>query len=77
MSTIQETLEYILKAIVTDPSSIRITDRQEGDILVMEITAAPEMIGQIIGKEGKIIKSIRTILNLSFPNLHYSLDVKG
>lgn len=77
MSTIQETLEYILKAIVTDPSSIKIDDRQEGETLIMEITAAPEIIGQIIGKEGKIIKSIRTILNLSFPNLRYSLDVKG
>ena len=77
MSTIQETLEYILKAIVTDSSSIKIDERQEGDVLVMEIVAAPEIIGQIIGKEGKIIKSIRTILNLSFPNLRYSLDVKG
>jgi predicted RNA-binding protein YlqC (UPF0109 family) len=77
MSTIQETLEYILKAIVSDSSSIKIDDRQEGEVLVLEITAAPEIIGQIIGKEGKIIKSIRTILNLSFPDLRYSLDVKG
>jgi hypothetical protein len=77
MPTIQETLEYILKAIVTDSSSINVAGRQEGDILIMEITAAPEIIGQIIGKEGKIIKSIRTILNLSYPNVHYSLDVKG
>jgi uncharacterized protein len=77
MSTIQETLDYILKAIVTDSSSIQISDRQEGEVLIMEITAAPEMIGQIIGKDGKIIKSIRTILNLTYPNLKYSLDVKG
>ncbi len=77
MSTIQETLEYIIKAIVTDSSSIVINSREENDVLIMEIEAAPEMIGQIIGKDGKIIKSLRTILNLSFPNQKYSLDVKG
>jgi len=77
MSTIQETLDYILKAIVTDSSSIKVSDHQEGEVLVLEVEAAPEIIGQIIGKEGKIIKSIRTILNLSFPNLRYSLDIKG
>jgi predicted RNA-binding protein YlqC (UPF0109 family) len=77
MSTIQETLEYILKAIVTDSSSIEVSNRQEGEVLIMEITAAPEIVGQIIGKEGKIIKSIRTILNLSYPDIRYSLDIKG
>jgi predicted RNA-binding protein YlqC (UPF0109 family) len=77
MTTIQETLEFIVKAIVTDSSSIVIDSREEGEMLFMEITAAPEIIGQIIGKEGKIIKSIRTILNLSFPNQKYSLDIKG
>jgi len=77
MNTIQETLEYIVKAIVTDPSSIQIDSRQEAETLVLEISAAPEIIGQIIGKEGKIIKSIRTILNLSFPDQKYTLDIKG
>jgi predicted RNA-binding protein YlqC (UPF0109 family) len=77
MSTIQETLDYILKAIVTDASSIKVSDRLEGEILILEVEAAPEIIGQIIGKEGKIIKSIRTILNLSFPDQRYSLDIKG
>jgi uncharacterized protein len=77
MSTIQETLEYIVKAIVTDPSSIVIESREESDVLILEISSSPEMVGQIIGKEGKIIKSIRTILNLSFPNQKYSLDIKN
>jgi uncharacterized protein len=76
MSTIQETLEYIIKAIVADPSSIIINSREESGVLFLEVSASPEMIGQIIGKEGKIIKSIRTILNLSYPNQKYSLDIK-
>jgi uncharacterized protein len=77
MTTIADSLDYLIKAVVTDSSSIVITSREEGEMILFEVTAAPEMIGQIIGKEGKIIKSIRTILNLSFPDVHYSLDIKG
>lgn len=76
MVTIQQSLEYIVKAVVTDPSSIVITSTDVNGILMLEISAAPEIIGQVIGKEGKIIKSIRTILNLAFPNQKYSLEIK-
>lgn len=77
MSPISETLDFILKAIVTDSSSIQIEERTENDVTFLEVTAAPEIIGQIIGKEGKIIKSLRTILNLSYPTQRYFLDIKG
>lgn len=77
MSQISETLDFILKAIVTDSSSIQISEKTENDVTFLEVTAAPEIIGQIIGKEGKIIKSLRTILNLSFPTQRYFLDIKG
>lgn len=76
MSTITETLEYLVKAIVTDSSSIVIDSKEENGLLILEISAAPEIIGQIIGKEGKIIKSLRTILNLTFPEVRYSLEIK-
>ncbi len=74
--TISETLDYLVKAVVTDSSSIKIDSREEMETIIFEISAAPEIVGQIIGKEGKIIKSIRTILNLCYPNQKYSLDIK-
>jgi uncharacterized protein len=77
MNSIQDTLDYLLKAVVTNNSSIVINVQETDGILLFEVTAAPEIIGQIIGKEGKVIKSIRTILNLSYPNIRYSLEVKG
>ncbi|MBI2465345.1 KH domain-containing protein [Candidatus Shapirobacteria bacterium] len=77
MSTINDTLDYLIKAVVTDPSSVVINSQDNEGVLLFEITAVPEIIGQIIGKEGKVIKSIRTILNLTYPNIRYSLEVKG
>lgn len=77
MTTIADSLDYLVKAVVTDPSSIVIDSREENGVIIFEVTASPDIIGQIIGKEGKVIKSIRTILNLSFPSVRYTLDIKG
>lgn len=61
MATINDTLDYLIKAVVTDDSSVIIESTDNEGIVTFEVTAAPEIIGQIIGKEGKVIKSIRTI----------------
>ena len=77
MHTIQETLEFILKSITQDSDSVKIESRTENDVVILEVHVPTEIIGQIIGKEGKIIKSIRLILALSYPNQKFSLDIKG
>lgn len=76
MNNIQETLEFILKSITNKPEDIIVSSTEEGGILNLDISAPKEMIGQIIGKQGKIIKSIRTILNLSYPNIRFSINIK-
>jgi len=76
MNTIKDTLEYIVKAIVPDSKDITITDSEENGLITFEISAPTEVVGKIIGKEGKIIKSIRTILNLSYPTTRFLLKIK-
>jgi hypothetical protein len=78
MNTIKDTLEYIVKDIVPESESkdIVITDSDENGLITFEISAPTETVGKIIGKEGKIIKSIRTILNLSYPTTRFLLKIK-
>jgi uncharacterized protein len=76
MKNIKETLEYILKSITSKEDNVTVEEKQEEGLTVFEIIAPQEMIGKIIGKEGKIIKSIRTILNLSFPEKRFIVKVK-
>ena len=77
MNTIKDTLEYIIKAIVSEEAKdIIITDSEENGLVTFEISAPSEVVGKIIGKEGKIIKSIRTILNLSYPTSRFLLKIK-
>jgi predicted RNA-binding protein YlqC (UPF0109 family) len=76
MNTIKDTLEYIVKSIVSDSKEIIITDSEENGLITFEISAPSEVVGKIIGKEGKIIKSIRSILNLSYPTTRFLLKIK-
>lgn len=76
MTDIRDSAEYLIKAVVSDDSQVSLESRKENGVIILDIVAPSEIVGQIIGKEGKIIKSIRTLLNLSFPNTRYLLQIK-
>ena len=76
MDSVKKTLEYILKAITSKEDNVTVEEKQEEGLTVFEIIAPQELIGKLIGKEGKIIKSIRTILNLSFPEKRFIVKIK-
>ncbi len=52
----------ITKAIVEDPDSVLVTEKVSGDTIVLELSVAKPDMGRVIGKEGKIAKSIRTVM---------------
>lgn len=76
MNTVKETLDYILKSITSKEDNVTTEEHQEDGLSVIEVIAPKEIIGKIIGKEGKIIKSIRTILNLTFPQERFIVKIR-
>ncbi len=53
----------IVTPIVNDPDSIRITVKEaENDNIVLELSVAPDDMGKVIGKHGRIAKAIRTVI---------------
>lgn len=60
----QQFLEYVIKALVDDPGSVKITRTVDemGVLLTLDISAAD--MGKIIGRQGNTAKSIRTLLRV-------------
>ena len=56
--------EAIIKKIVSDPESVSIKefDTEEENTIQIEVLISSSDMGQVIGKNGKIINSIRTIV---------------
>jgi hypothetical protein len=60
----QDVLEFVLKNITTVPDDVKIeVEEQEGTTNYI-VTVNPADVGRIIGKEGKVIKAIRTIMRV-------------
>lgn len=60
----QEILEFILKNITTMPDDVKIEVQEEEGTSNYIVTVNPVDVGRIIGKEGKVIKAIRTIMRV-------------
>ena len=60
----KDTLIYIVSSIVDNPDDVSVAEEQAEGITNYIITAHPDDIGKIIGKEGKVIRSIRNIMKI-------------
>ncbi len=56
-------LEYIVKNLVNNPEAVQINEVEQETKLVLKLRVAKEDMGRIIGKEGRIIRSIREIIS--------------
>jgi uncharacterized protein len=59
----KELIEFIVKALVDDPSEVSITEITGDKITLYELRVAKSDIGKVIGKRGRTASSIRTIIN--------------
>jgi len=66
MSTgnMQELIEYIVRSLVDDPSQVRVTEIEGTSTIIYELRVAPEDMGRVIGKGGRVANAIRTLLRV-------------
>ena len=58
----KELVEVIAKALVDDPDSVVVTEREDKKATVLEVKVADSDMGKVIGKQGRIAKAIRTVV---------------
>ena len=58
----KELVEVIAKALVDDPDSVAVSERQDGRTTVIEVRVADSDMGKVIGKQGRIAKAIRSVV---------------
>lgn len=58
----KELVEVIVKALVDDPESVVVTEKEEGRATIVEVKVADSDMGKVIGKQGRIAKAIRAVV---------------
>jgi len=54
-------VEYIARSLVDNPEAVQVTEIEGERSIIIELRVAPDDMGKVIGKQGKIAKSIRTL----------------
>ena len=58
----KDLLLYIASSLVENPDDVSVTEKQGEDGLTLELRVAPDDMGKVIGRQGRIAKEIRTVI---------------
>ena len=58
----KEVLELIVKSLVSNPDSVQISENVTNNSIELKVKVAKDDMGKVIGKQGRLAKSIRTVI---------------
>ena len=58
----KELLTYVARNLVDHPDQVSVSQFDENVEMVLELHVAPEDMGKVIGRQGRIAKEIRTLI---------------
>lgn len=61
----KELLEFLARRLVDDPASVRVEEVEEPDLVTLRLHVAPEDVGKVIGRQGRIARALRTVVRAS------------
>jgi predicted RNA-binding protein YlqC (UPF0109 family) len=59
---VPELLEELARQLVDDPEAVRVETVDEPDARVLRLHVAPDDLGKVIGRQGRIARALRTIV---------------
>jgi predicted RNA-binding protein YlqC (UPF0109 family) len=57
----RDLVEYIARALVTEPDAVRVDEIDNGGDVVLEVRVAPDDLGRVIGRSGRVANAIRSV----------------
>lgn len=61
----RDLIEYIARSLVTQPDQVQVTEVDDNGVSVFRLQVAPEDMGKVIGRQGRIATAIRSLLKVS------------
>jgi uncharacterized protein len=62
---LRSVVEVVAKALVDQPGAVRVTESQRRGMTIVELTTAPGDMGKIIGRQGRTVAALRTLVALT------------
>ena len=62
---VDDLLVYLARQLVSQPDAVRVSRSEREDGVVLELRVAPDDLGKVIGKGGRIARALRTLVRAS------------
>jgi len=72
----KEILEVMIKNLVDDPEKVSISEKENEKGTTFEVKVASEDMGKVIGRQGKMAKSIRSVMKAVATKEHKRVNVE-
>ena len=72
-----ELLEWLARGLVDEPDAVRVETEEREDAIVFHLHVAPDDVGKVIGKQGRIARAFRSIVRAGGARAHerYLLEI--
>ncbi len=67
---VKELVEYLARQLVDDPAAVSVDESRQGDRVVLRLHVAEGDMGRVIGKQGRIAQSMRSLLKVAAAQQH-------
>ena len=65
VDAMREMIEYIARALASNPDSVSVTDEGDGDHIFLHLSVDDEDKGKVIGRNGRVAQSMRSLLRVA------------
>jgi predicted RNA-binding protein YlqC (UPF0109 family) len=62
---VAEIVEYLARRLVDEPNAVRVEQVERDDATVLQLWVAPDDVGKVIGRQGRIARALRTVVRAS------------
>lgn len=69
-------VETIAKSLVDNPDEVSVREISDGGSEIIELRVAASDMGKIIGKQGRIVKAIRTVVKSAGAKQNRKIEVE-
>jgi uncharacterized protein len=59
---VEELLAWIARGLVDEPDAVRVERVEEPDAIVLRLSVAPDDVGKVIGRQGRVARALRTLV---------------
>ena len=74
--SLKDLIEYLARALVDRPDEVQVTEIAGEQTVVLELRVAKDDLGKVIGKQGRTVKAMRSLLSAATAKLRKRAELE-